>query len=188
MADLFQPVIQKLIDLGFYNFFFPFLIAAALFFGLLKKSKLFGDSVVINAVVSLSLAFMIMGFPVIWGQPGFFALPLSAFFAQGTVILLIFMLAFIGASFFYPDMTKWILEVFKHRTMLTIMIAVAFGLLFTSGLIQVLFIGISPPSSGGAGGQQTAGKTPFDVIIIVAGIIIFVIMIIIAASVVRGTG
>jgi len=186
MADLFQPIIQKLIDLGFYNFFFPFLVAAALFFGLLKKSKIFGDSVVINGVVSLSLAFLIMGFPVIFGQPSFFALPLATFFSQATVVLLIFVMAFIGASFFYPDMTKWVLDAFKHRTMLTVLIAIAFGLLFTSGLINVLFVGLSAPTTG-TGENQQGGKTPVDVIIIVAGIIIFMIMIIIAASVVRGT-
>ena len=186
MADLFQPIIQKLIDLGFYNFFFPFLVAAALFFGLLKKSKILGDSAVINGVVSLSLAFLIMGFPVIFGQPSFFKLPLSSFFTQATVVLLFFVMAFIGASFFYPDMGKFVADAFKHRTMMTIMIAIAFGLLFTSGLINVLFVGLNPPSSA-TGGNQQAGKPPFDVIIIVAGIIIFMIMIIIAASIVRGT-
>ena len=186
MADLFQPLIQKMIDLGFYNFFFPFIIAAALFFGLLKKSKILGDSLVINGVVSLSLAFMIMGFPVIFGAPGFFALPLSSYFSQITVIFLMFLVAFIGASFFYPDMGKWMMEVFKHRTMMTIMIAIAFGLLFTSGLINVLFIGMTP-SGGGTGGTGTQNKTPYDVIIIVAGIIIFVIMIIIAASITRAS-
>jgi uncharacterized membrane protein YjfL (UPF0719 family) len=185
MADLFQPIIQKLIDLGFYNFFFPFLIASALFFGLLKKSKILGDSPVINGAVSLALGFMIMGFPVIWGQPSFFAIPLSSYFTQITVIFLMFLFAFIGASFFYPDMTKWIVELFKHRTMLTVMIALAFGLLFTSGLINVLFIGF--PSAGGGAGSKNTGTPPFDVIIIIAGIIIFVIMIIIAASIVRGT-
>jgi hypothetical protein len=184
MADLFQPIIQKLIDLGFYNFFFPFIVSAALFFGLLKKSKILGDSVLINGVISLSLAFLIMGFPVIFGQPGFFALPMASYFSQITVIFLMFLVAFIGAGFFYPDMTKWLAEVFHHRTMWIIMIAIAFGLLFTSGLINVLFIGLNP-SGGGTGTGTQQNKTPYDVVIIVAGIIIFVIMLIIAASITR---
>jgi len=186
MADLFQQLIQKMIDFGFYNFLFPFIISLALFYGLLKKSAIFGNSFLINAVVAVSLAFMIAGFPVIFGQPSFFALPLSTFFAQGTVILLIFVLAFIGASFFYPDMTKWLMDVFKHRTMMTILIVIAFGLLFTSGLIQVLFVGLNPPAS--TTGSQQGGKTPFDIIVIVAGMIIFVILIIVASSIARTGG
>lgn len=179
-TDIFQPFIQKLIQLGFYNFFFPWLITTALMYGLLKKSKVLGESNFYNGVVALTIAFLVIGFPQMFGNPSFFALPLSAFFTQATVIILFLGFGFLIASLFYPNLTSWLPTVFKHRSTLAIMIALALALFITSGLVQVLWSGFGPTGGGQKGG------TPIDVIIIAAGVIIFVILLIIASSVVRG--
>ena len=62
MANFFELVVQKLSELGFYNFFFPFVLSAVLFYALLRRSKLFGEmreGQILAAIVSLSVAFLI---------------------------------------------------------------------------------------------------------------------------------
>jgi hypothetical protein len=105
---------------------------------------------------------------------------MSAFFTQATVVILFIAMGFIAASMFYPNMLDWLPQVFKHRTMLTMMIAVGFGLFITSGMLNVLLVGWNNPKDGGT-------STPRDVLIVVAGIIIFVIVLIIATAVARSS-
>jgi len=177
MADIFQPFIQKLVDLGFYNFFFPWIITTAIMYGLLKKSKVFGDSAMMNGTISLSISFLVIGFPLIFGNPSVFALPMATFFTQATVIVLFLAVGFLMASFFYPNLTSYLSSVMKHRSILAAMIALALGLFITSGLIQILIGGYGKPSKTGP---------PLDVITITSGIVIFVVVIIIATVVARG--
>lgn len=176
MADVFQPFIQKLVDLGFYSFFFPWIVTTAIMYGLLKKAKVFGDSATMNGTVALSVAFLVIGFPVLFGNPTVFALPMATFFTQATVVILLLSVGFIMASFFYPNLTGYLTGVMKHRSILGAMIAIGLGLLITSGLIQILISGYGKPSKTGP---------PLDVITIISGIIIFVVVIIIATVVVR---
>ena len=63
----FDIVVSKLVELGFYDFFFPFLILTVITFALLRKSRILGEGVAINAVISLAIGMMILGFPVIVG-------------------------------------------------------------------------------------------------------------------------
>jgi len=177
MANLFEPVVSNLLELGFYDLLI-FIIVAAIFYGLLKKSKVLGESVAINGVVSLSIAFLVFGFRWITGIA--LTTNLSAFFTQAAVVLLFLLFGFIGASMFYPDMTKWLTEVFSHRTMLAVLITLGLALLITSGLITVLW------SGGGEPAEPGEVQTPTDVIVVGAGLLIFMVLIIIASSVVRG--
>jgi hypothetical protein len=147
-------------------------------YGLLKKSKIFGDSPLINAVVSLSIAFMIFGFPVIAGIS--LATPLSTFFTQATVWILVLFVGFVFASLFYPDLTKMLLKAFTRRTTLGAMIVLGITLFIVSGLFNTVFIPPTKPTPSGV----PAG-TPVDVITIVAGVLIFVVLLTIAMAVVR---
>jgi hypothetical protein len=135
MANPFQTFVQRLIDLGFYDFVFPFIITSALLYALLRKTKIFGESVAVNAVVALSIGFMIFGFPVLAGLT--LATNWSIFFTQATVFLLIFFVALLLSSLFYPDLMKMLAEQFTRRTTLYQMIALAVTLLVTSGLVVV---------------------------------------------------
>jgi quinol-cytochrome oxidoreductase complex cytochrome b subunit len=175
----FEIVINKMISLGFYTYLFPFIITVAIFYALLKKSKVFGESIVINAVVALSIALLVFGFPVIAGVS--LASPLSIFFTQATVWILIFVIGILLASFFYPELTKMLLETFKRRTVLMLMLVIGVVLFITSGLLSVFTYGLAPkPGAGGAPG------TPLDVIYITVALMIFIVLIIVAAYVMRG--
>jgi len=136
MPDLFRPIAEKLIELGFLGFFLPWLITAAIFWGLLKKSKLF-DSIIINTILALSASFFLWGYligPTAIEIGG----PLSIFMAQVSVLILVIVFGLVAASMFYPDLSKTLGETFKTRSAMYIMIALFFGLFFTSGLYRIL--------------------------------------------------
>lgn len=180
MATPFELVIQKMIDLGFYNFVFPFILTAAIVYALLRRSKFLGESVATNALVALTVAFLVLGFPVIVGFS--FAVPLSTFFTQATIWVLILVIGVLMASIFYPDLMKILGETFTKRTTIYEMLALAVALFVTSGLVGVFTQPISAP------GKIGALTAPRDVIIIIAGIVIFIVLILIAASIFRGGG
>ena len=149
MVSPFQLIAEKLATLGFYSFFLPWLITAAVIWGLLKKSGFFGSFV--NAVIALSVSFFIWGYLVTaYATP--LAAPLSAFILQGSVIILVFLFALIGASMFYPKFPETLGE--KTKSMIWVFIGIFVGgLFFTSGLYRVLSFG--PPATGIAGDVTT---------------------------------
>lgn len=183
MANAFEIVVQKMVELGFYDFLFPFIISSAIFYALLRRSKILGESVATNALVSLSLAFMILGFPILVGFS--FATPLSTFFTQATVWILIFFVGMVLASVFYPDLAKVLGEQFTKRTTIYEMLAIAVALFVTSGLVQVFTSGNNPAVTGR---QPTTPQAPSDIILIVSALIIFTVLILIAASIFRSGG
>ncbi len=172
MANFFELVVQKLSELGFYDFFFPFVLSSVLFYALLRRSKLFGEmreGQILAAIVSLSVAFLIFGYPVLVGFT--FGTELSAFFTQLSIIGLLFILALIFASMFYPDFPKMLTEKLASPNKVYLFIGIAFLLLVTSGLVGVFTQTID--------GERP--QSPMDVILIIAGLIIFVIIIMIAS-------
>jgi len=177
MPSLFEPVIKWMIDLGFYSFLFPWIVTSAIFYGLLRKSKIFGESATLNGLIAISIAFLVIGFPIL--SQFSLTLPIATFFTQATVFILIFVFAFIAASFFYPDLTKMLLERFTRRTTLAVLIVLGIALFITSGLVGVFTYGLGKPAPPGAGPST-------DVIILVAGIIIFIVIIIIAGAIAMG--
>jgi hypothetical protein len=179
-ATPFEIVASKLVELGFYNFFFPFLIVSVIMFALLRKSKVLGDSSVINGLVALSIGLLVMGFPVLTGLT--FATELSTFFTQVSVWILILVLGAVIASVFYPDLTKVLSEQFKHRSFLFIMLAVAIAIFVTSGMVSV-FTNLANPAITGE--EPELPGPPADIVIVVAALIIFMILIIIAAVIMR---
>lgn len=180
MADIFRAFIQQLIDSGFYNFFFPWLLAAAVFFALLKKSQVFGDSPALNLTIAGVIAFLVIGFVNVTTFA--FTTPLSTFFAQGLTILLFVIFGIIGASLFYPNITEVFLKEFTRRTTLYIMLGFGIVLFVTSGLLTSFFAGLTTPPKPGE------VRVPTDVLIIATGLIIFIIILLVAAGVARGGG
>ena len=56
MSDLFVDVIKKLQDIGAFNFLFPYILTSAIFYGLLRKSQIFGkpdENVAVNGVIAI---------------------------------------------------------------------------------------------------------------------------------------
>src|SRR5438445_1531059 len=104
MASPFEVVITKLQALGAFQFLFPFLLTAAVFYGLLRKSKLFGEpqaNIAVNAVVSIVAAFMVWAYPILAGVN--VELTLSTFFFQSTLGVLVVIVGLLISSMFLPE-------------------------------------------------------------------------------------
>lgn len=180
---IFQTVIEKLVDLGFYDFFFPFIITSVIVYALLRKSKVLGESNAINGVVALSIGFLIFGFPVLTGLT--FGTQLSTFFVQATAWILVLVIAAVIAAVFYPNFGRMLTDQFKNRNFLYIMLAMAISIFVLSGLITV-FIDIGNPALTGQ--EPETPTPPADIVIIIAALIIFMVLIIIAAAIFRHSG
>ena len=106
MTTPLETVIINLNRMGFFAFL-PFLLTSAVFYGLLRRSKLFGEpekNVVVNATVALTAAFMVWAYPIITGTSieeyqQFFA----NFFFKGTVATLVIIIGLIVATMFFPE-------------------------------------------------------------------------------------
>jgi len=174
MADLFTPSITKLLEFGVFDVLI-FVISTAVFYAFFRKSKILGDSPVVNGAVALSIGFLIFIFRWVTGTS--LVAPFSILFTQWTTVLLFLIFGFLAASMFYPDMMSWLPKVFHSRSVLSIMIALGITLLITSGLISTFWATASvPPKPGQI-------SVPTDIIIVAASLIIFMVMIMIAASI-----
>ena len=174
MADVFEPIINRFISLGFLNALMLFFFSAILY-ALLKKSKILGESVVLNGFVAFIAAFMVFIFPFVTGMS--LMTNFSLFFTQTTIIILFLVMSFIMAALFYPDMPKFLAEHFTHRSVLTVMIALGLALFILSGLVSSLLATFSAPKlQGGGPGPST------DVLIIGAALIVFIVVLLVAAT------
>ena len=138
MTSPFEIVIKKWAELGFFQFLFPFLLSSAVFYGLLRKSKIMGErSEVVNAVIALSASFMVWAYPIIVGID--ITKALTAFFMQGLVIGLFVMISILIASMFTPDIQKIFGENYKWANLIIIVVFLIGGIItvFTSGLWEV---------------------------------------------------
>lgn len=173
MVNPFQLITERLADLGMFTFFLPWLITAAIMWGLLKRSKIFDPT--INAILSIAVSFFIWGY---LARTAFeIGGPLSAFLTQGFVLIIVFVFALVGASMFYPKFPETLAEIFKSSAMIWIFIGIFFGaLFFTSGLYTVLFTG--PPVSGVQGDVNS-------MIVMLAALIIGILILV---GVQRGVG
>ena len=144
MQSPFEIVVLRLRELGAYQFLFPFLITLAIFYGLLRKSQLFGPpekNVAINALVATIAAFMVWSYPLLTGVN--IEKELSAFMFQSSVASLVVIVGLMIASLFSPpDLSKIVGEKLGTKLIAVVGIAVLFGgvaILFTSGLSKIFF-------------------------------------------------
>lgn len=143
MVNVFETVILKMRDAGMYQFLFPFFLSMAFFYGLLRKSKLFGDPrdmVSLNAVVAIVASFMVWSAPVILGID--IEQNMAAFFVHAMTAALVLVVGLLITSLFFPpdladqlsktlNMSKW------GSAFLIFGILIAGTLLITSGLVNV---------------------------------------------------
>lgn len=169
MPDVFTPVIQKLQEIGAFNFLFPYILTSAIFYGLLRKSQIFGkpeDNAAVNGVVALVAALMVLAYPIISGVSIEGLLP--PFFMQGLVVLLVFMIVLMIMGMFLPPDLPSVLEkgLFKENKALAIF-AIAgilgFLILFLSGMSNILL------------GEQVIGELSPDIINIIVIILLLVV-------------
>lgn len=173
MTDIFTTAITTLQEWGFFNFFFPFILLTALFYALFRKSKAIGESPLINGVVSIVISFMVLDFQVITGFN--LQTPFATFFTGATVFILVFLVGFLLASFFYPDLNEFLQSVFVRRGTLFGMIIIGLTIMLVSGFI--VFLTTRPPA------QPTQSVISSDVANLLAGIILFVVVLVLAISI-----
>jgi len=170
MASPFETVINELLNIGFYDFLL-FLLALPLFFALLKKTKLLGESSAINGLVAFVGAFLIFSFPIITGTSLTFSM--TTMFMQLMLFIFVIFFAFLISGFFYPDLAGMLKEKFSHsRTMLYVGVAIALTVAVISGFLPTIL---------GAIGGSGAPTSP-DIITLIGGMLIFIVVLIIAAA------
>lgn len=176
MPNYFELVARKMAELGFFNYLFPFMILLAITYAILRRSKLVENKVAAG-VLSISISFMIVfGFPLATGFE--LASPLSAFFMQASVFILVFFIGLLIASFFYPDLAEKLPKFFVRRTTLFAMIALAFVLFISSGLVGVFITGLT-------GGE---GRVSSDIIMLAVATFLAITFILLGAGITRGEG
>lgn len=136
---VFEKVVQKLIEIGVYDYLLPFILVTALTYALLRKIKVLGESAFVNGVVALSIGFMFFAVPQIMGVS--VAKPLIGFFSQGVVALVVLMIGFLIAGFFYPNIFEKMAEGAKGGGMIWWFVIFAVLLAIFSGLFNFI---ISP--------------------------------------------
>jgi len=103
MANPFDFVIVRLNSLGFFQLLL-FVLTSAVFYGLLRKSKLFGEpdkNIVVNGVVSLVAAFLVWSAPTLLGID--IQTSTTTFFVQGISATLVVMVALMITGMFAPE-------------------------------------------------------------------------------------
>ena len=88
----FEVLVHNLNTMGFFGFLLPWVFTFAIVFGLLAKSKIFGDDARISAVVAIVVGFFVVGY----GGPGlasFFVniFGIAAAVLAGILVLVLFM-------------------------------------------------------------------------------------------------
>ena len=174
MVNLFRLVAERLAEMGFFNFLLPWMITAAVFWGLLKKSKVFNEAV--NGVLSLSISFFIWGF-LISGIGVEMGTPLSQFFGQMSFIIIGFVFLLIGGSMFSKDFPKYMEEhmswVFTTILVIGILVAIGSGIFPVGSIFYNFFHGLT----SGPGGELTA---------IIVALVLFIIIIGLASTTSQG--
>jgi len=169
-----EIVIRKMSELGFFKFWLPYTLTTALFYGLLTKSRIFGDpqrNVAVNAVVSLVAAFMVWAAPILVGID--VERQLSLFFLQAISGMLMLVVGVMMSSvFFGPDLPKQLSEKFKggglFGAILFVGVLVGLAILFSSGLVNVFYSSQAP---------GTPASLPQDIIVTVIMLIMMGIII-----------
>lgn len=103
MANVFETVILNMQESGMFQFMLPFMLSSAIFYGLLRKSQIFGDpklSVTVNAVVALVASFMVWSAPILLGID--IETALASFFVQGMMATLVLVIGLMIVSLFFP--------------------------------------------------------------------------------------
>lgn len=163
-------LIRRMESLGAFDIM-VFVLFMAIIFAILRKSKILGESVAINGLIAIIVSFLIFIFPTFTGFS--LVLPMSRFFTQASVIILLFVIGLVVASVFYPNMMGMLADQFKTPAILWIIIPIILVLLITSRTIWVFWAGYG------------VGPTS-DTLVLVAAILIFAVVLLIASAIGMG--
>jgi len=182
MPSPFETVILNMRDMGMFQFMFPFMMTAAIFYGLLRKSQILGEpksSVAVNATVSMVVAFMIWASPIILGID--IEAHLTSFFVQGMSVMLVVMVGLLILSMAappnLPDSLKGIFSDPKVGKALMYGIIAVIGIVaVSSGFLNVFF----PSSSGSGGGIKLPSLSEDSIVVLGTFLFIIIFMLVLA--------
>jgi hypothetical protein len=142
--DPFATTVIRLKEVGFFHLLL-YILSTAVFYGLLRKSQIFGPperNIAVNATVAFVAAFMVLAVPILRGIDiiGQFEM----FFVQSLVAILITMAGVMVAGMvFPPDLPGHLSKVLGKggywAAFLVGGIIVGFIILITSGMTSVFF-------------------------------------------------
>jgi len=161
----FGSILNRLEQLGFFDFVLPFLIIFALVFGILTKTKIFEENKGINAIIALSIGLMALQF-------GF----VSEFFAQlfprlGVGLAIILAVIVLVGLFFDPESNAMNYALLAVGVIIFIIVLASTAeasswwyswsfyngnlgeIFFIIGIIVVLVIIVTSANSSGKGGD-----------------------------------
>ncbi len=175
MATPMENVIIALSKFGAFQFLFPFILTSAVFYGLLRKSKIFGEpkkNVIVNATVAVVAAFMVWEYPIISGVD--IETQLSTFFFYGTMSILTIMISLmLLGMFFSRGVGEQLSEYLKGKALagsLIMVLLIGAIIFFTSGITNFTI------SSVGIAGEDAMSM------IVVLGILALLILLVVWPS------
>lgn len=136
MANIFQIAVERLVDVGFYNFLLPFILFTTVLYAVLRKTQILGESPVIHGIVSVAVGLFVFGIPVILGTS--ITSGLTAFLTQGVIVILVLLFGFLISSFFYPNIAEKLPEIFKGGGPTTWLIWATVGIAASVGLFAFI--------------------------------------------------
>ncbi|MEM5801785.1 MAG: hypothetical protein QXQ18_00110 [Candidatus Aenigmatarchaeota archaeon] len=143
-----ESVIETLRNFGFFDLYLPFVLTFALFYGILQKVKLFGETAQaerINAIIAFIAAFYILIFsPVGITLAGFF----SSFFGGAAIILVTILIfgAILTLSLITTKQKEEITIKYLQPILIVFGVAAALILFITSGGLAIFGITEGWPS------------------------------------------
>lgn len=173
MVNIFQLAVERLVDLGFYNFLLPFILFATVLYAVLRKTKILGESVFIHGIISVTVALFIFGMPVLVGAS--ITQGLSAFLTQAAVIIVVIVVGMLIASFFYPNFVEKLPDIFKGGGPTAFILWITVGVAAVVGLFSVFGMNISKLFSAVKIPGDLAGMT-----VVIA--VVFIVFLIVAMA------
>lgn len=135
MTDVFTILVQYLESIGFFKFVIPYILSFAIFYGLLRKSKIFGEkqeAIAINATIALSASFLVVAAPILAGIN--ISTSLSMFITIFLFVLIVVLLiVFLPIVIYGKDLGSLGLKGWK-------MAAVLLTIVFSAILVSILLI------------------------------------------------
>lgn len=142
MTYLEEIIKTSLIDTGIITFLVPSLLFMIITYIFLIKSKI-TESKIIASVSSLLVFLLVLIFPIISGID--ISIFLSTFFIQFFFLSLIFLVALISSSIFYPDFLKVLERFQKSRSMIAVMVVIGLIVFITSGFLSFFLTTVGGP-------------------------------------------
>jgi hypothetical protein len=187
MANVFSIVITKMQETGILSLL-PFLLSFAIFYGLIRKSQIFGDperNTVVNAIVSFVAALLVWSYPILAGVN--LEKAMSTFFVQGMMATLTVMFGLLITSMFLPsNLGEQLAKAFNLSSkggkfgavIIVFGVLIGLGIFISSGFVNIFF-----PSTG-----SVLSGFSSDTMITIVTIIILAVTVIVIAGIGGGGG